>query len=78
MISPNCSSSIREAFTTIQKMGTTQSGRNQISSTFKLCSTLQDANDVNNFVQWLEGGLEYMAMIDYPYPNNFLMPVPGM
>jgi len=41
---------------------------------FKLCTPLDNMAD---FVNWVESGITYMAMADYPYPANFLEPMPA-
>jgi len=69
-----CADQIRDAFQLIQKTGNTNQGLSLLTSTFGLCSPLNQASDLIN---WAEGGLTYEAMIDYPYPNSFLEPVPA-
>jgi lysosomal Pro-X carboxypeptidase len=72
-----CSSNIKNSFLLIKKLSETNQGLDQISNDFKLCSPLKNIDESNNFISWLESGLQYMAMIDYPYPTNFLEPVPA-
>jgi len=49
----------------------------ELTQKFKLCTALHSASDVMNLVNWLENGFGYMAMTDYPYPANFLEPMPA-
>lgn len=28
-------------------------------------------------MDWLDSAYSYLAMVNYPYPSNFLMPLPG-
>ena len=53
-------------------------GQKWLDSTFNLCpnSTVTEAT-VQSMLDWLNGAWSYLAMIDYPYPTNFLNPVPG-
>jgi lysosomal Pro-X carboxypeptidase len=69
-----CSDNIRSAFDTIIKTGNDSNGLNFLTQKFKLCSPLQQGMDLAN---WIASGLQYLAMIDYPYPTNFLNPVPA-
>jgi len=55
----------------------TQSGRDTIASTLNICGSLYTTDDVWNVIYWLSGAIGYMAMADYPYPANFLGPMPA-
>jgi lysosomal Pro-X carboxypeptidase len=72
-----CADNIREAFNIINQYGETSSGLAQISEIFKICQPLENQNDLANFINWVESALDYLAMTDYPYPSNFLEPLPG-
>jgi len=69
-----CSDLIRQGFTKIQDMGNTAQGLKKLTSTFKLCTELGNAGDLIN---WATNAFVSLAMIDYPYPSNFLAPVPA-
>jgi len=69
-----CSDFIHQAFVLIQKTGSTQQGLTTLTNKFNLCFPLTNVNDLIN---WAENALTSLAMIDYPYPTNFLEPVPG-
>jgi len=69
-----CSDSIHQAFVLIQKTGSTQQGLTTLTNKFNLCFPLTNVNDLIN---WAESAITSLAMIDYPYPTNFLEPVPG-
>ena len=32
---------------------------------------------VDDLYNWLESAYSYLAMVNYPYPANFMMPLPG-
>ena len=51
-------------------------GRLFLSQTFKLCSALKH-NEVDMFKSWLVNAWGDLAMVNYPYPANFLEPLPG-
>eukprot|EP01133_Synstelium_polycarpum_P015464 gene15464-18351_t len=69
-----CSARIRSAFNQIIAISQQSQGLTQLTNTFTLCDPL---TDVNTLVNWIESGLTYMAMADYPYPAAFLEPMPG-
>jgi len=67
--SPTCPNGFRQGFAAIQN-GTLPT----LAKKFKLCKPL---NNVDELVNWVVNGVSYMAMADYPYPANFLEPMPG-
>ena len=48
-----------------------------ISTWMNLCSTLQNSSDLQELYEHLENGYAYMCMTNYPYPSNFLEPMPA-
>lgn len=38
------------------------------------CRVLNSTDDLSD---WLDSAYSYLAMVDYPYPANFMMPLPG-
>lgn len=55
----------------------TETGRKSISDTFRLCKPLQSIEDVGTFKAWLQETWVDLTMVDYPYPSNFLEPLPA-
>ncbi|EFC48673.1 lysosomal carboxypeptidase [Naegleria gruberi] len=50
----------------------------KLSSQFRICSPgIRTSADVNQLISWLTQAYNTLPMIDYPYPANFLMPLPG-
>eukprot|EP01132_Coremiostelium_polycephalum_P004796 gene4796-5981_t len=70
----SCATRVRSAFNQIVTISQQSTGLTQLTDTFKLCDVLTNVDDLIN---WIEAGLTYMAMADYPYPNSFLEPMPG-
>ncbi len=54
----------------------TAAGLKWVSDTFKLCKPL-GKGDVPAFKDYLNNLWTNIAMMDYPYPTTFLMPLPG-
>jgi lysosomal Pro-X carboxypeptidase len=73
--SPLCTQRIREAFKQINAAGSSEYAK--ITSAFKLCSPIQNANDVANLLNYIENAVTYMAMTDYPDATSFLQPLPA-
>lgn len=52
-------------------------GKSWLSEQWKLCSPLEADSDVTILKNWLAEIYVDLAMINYPYPANFLTPLPG-
>ncbi|XP_071044535.1 lysosomal Pro-X carboxypeptidase isoform X2 [Parasteatoda tepidariorum] len=72
----NCDKMIRRSWDVIKNFGKTASGAKFLSDTFKLCQPITAPN-VTDLIQWLYDTWSYMAMTDYPYPTDFLVPLPA-
>ncbi|XP_057313778.1 lysosomal Pro-X carboxypeptidase-like [Hydractinia symbiolongicarpus] len=72
-----CSSSIRKSWNTILNIGQTAPGRTEITDWFKLCKPLTKFDDVYKLNNWLSEVWVNLAMVDYPYPANFLEDLPA-
>lgn len=54
-----------------------EAGKTWLNENWKLCNPIKTITDLNTLKDWLSNVFVNMAMINYPYPTNFLMPVPG-
>ncbi|KAL1370955.1 hypothetical protein HN51_001169 [Arachis hypogaea] len=72
--SSTCFNYIKHSWNEITSIGQTRNGLVQLSNTFHFCQPLNKTDDLWN---WLESAYSYLAMVDYPYPANFMMPLPG-
>ncbi|CAH9105419.1 unnamed protein product [Cuscuta europaea] len=72
--SVSCFNTIRESWDVIKSVGMTKSGLSLLTKTFHLCGELKSAEDLSD---WLDSAYSYLAMADYPYPADFVMPLPG-
>lgn len=78
--SPRCTELLRATFNdAIPRLAQSSSGRSLLSSSFRLCNPIIDdgGRSAQALSDWLNQGIQYMAMTDYPYPSNFLQPMPG-
>ena len=48
-----------------------------LSDIFNLCAVPTSAAEVMSLSSTLDGSLGTMAMVDYPYPTNFVEPLPA-
>jgi len=73
-----CPREVVKAYQLIQNLATQgRQGLDTITSGLKLCSPLQNQTDVSNVLFWIRNAFTYLAMLDYPYPTNFLSPLPA-
>jgi lysosomal Pro-X carboxypeptidase len=73
-VNPNCSDNIARSWAAIDRVA--KSDLDWIRTTFKLCSPLTPTS-VDSFKSWIVDTFFNLAMVDYPYPANFLAPLPA-
>lgn len=63
----------------IKNLMNTAEGRQFLNDLFRIdpTSTLTESTDSDFLVEWIWAAMDYMAMVNYPYPSNFLQPLPG-
>ena len=66
-----CSARVEDFWRQFQSQMTTQSGRNAIASSMKLCSVPATEAEAAAVMDWVIAGLSDMAMLDYPYETNY-------
>ncbi|XP_066291726.1 lysosomal Pro-X carboxypeptidase-like [Branchiostoma lanceolatum] len=71
-----CPERIRSSWDVIQDLGKTDAGRHNLTSMFRLCEPLA-ADDMPTLVNWLVNLWMIYALTDYPYPADFLTPLPA-
>ncbi|KAL9241752.1 hypothetical protein vseg_015822 [Gypsophila vaccaria] len=72
--STSCFNTIKESWDALASAGQNTNGLNQLSKKFHLCKDLQSTTPLSD---WLSSAYSYLAMVDYPYPSDFLMSLPG-
>ncbi|GAV57664.1 Peptidase_S28 domain-containing protein [Cephalotus follicularis] len=72
--STTCFNTIKESWDVLNSEGQKHNGLQQLTKTFRLCRELRSAEDLAN---WLDSAYSFLAMVNYPYPSEFLMPLPG-
>ncbi|KAE9549029.1 hypothetical protein FO519_007759 [Halicephalobus sp. NKZ332] len=79
-IASGCSKdTVLAAFNAMTDLGKTDDGRKELTKIFIIDpqSPLNNENDVASLSLYIQIGMEYMAMTDYPYPTNFLEEMPA-
>lgn len=70
----SCFQTIKDSWKVLDDQGNGQDGLLKLSKTFHLCQTLKTSGDLSD---WLSSAYSYLAMVDYPIPSEFLMPLPA-
>lgn len=71
-----CVQAIRESWDVIKNVSSTAEGAAAISERFHICGNFTPKN-YTGFRDWLNDVYQNLAMVNYPYANNFLAPVPA-
>uniref|UniRef100_A0A5F8GT53 Lysosomal Pro-X carboxypeptidase n=1 Tax=Monodelphis domestica TaxID=13616 RepID=A0A5F8GT53_MONDO len=74
---PNCSETIQSSWKAIDRLTSTGEGVQWISEAFHLCNPLRSQTDIIVLKSWLAETWVNLAMVDYPYSSDFLMPLPA-
>ncbi|ELU17643.1 hypothetical protein CAPTEDRAFT_152094 [Capitella teleta] len=72
-----CDKLIRDGFSKMASMSSTTDGLKKISSHFMLCKYMKTTSDFTHFLGWLRNAFTLMAMMDYPYPTDFMSKMPA-
>lgn len=76
--SGNCPNVIREGFKRLISYYNNQSAPlTQLTAAFNLCKPLKTNKDIEYLINFINDGYAYMAMLNYPYPTNFLKNLPA-
>jgi len=75
--SENCSDTIRSSWAAIDNITSTSDGLTWFNNKLKFCKPLTTTKEVIDFKAYLSDLWTNIAMMDYPYPTTFLMPLPG-
>ncbi|PIN11337.1 Prolylcarboxypeptidase (angiotensinase C) [Handroanthus impetiginosus] len=70
----SCFNTIKDSWDVIESEGQKSNGLANLTETFRFCKKLESTDDLSN---WLSDAYSYLAMANYPYPADFLMPLPG-
>ncbi|KAJ9670402.1 hypothetical protein PVL29_026749 [Vitis rotundifolia] len=70
----SCFDTIKKSWDVIISEGQKNDGLRQLTKAFRLCRDLKKTEDLS---EWLDSAYSFLAMVNYPYPSDFLMPLPG-
>ena len=74
---PACASTLDRALRRLPALAATAPGRRTLDRTLAPCAPLASAGDGGRLVLYFGGALATTAMLDYPYPQSFVAPLPA-
>ena len=72
-----CPYTIKEAFAQLTGDADYPAYYQSMKEIFNLCEVPQNSTDVTNLINSLDEAIVSMAMVDYPYPTNFIANLPA-
>nr|XP_033334208.1 lysosomal Pro-X carboxypeptidase [Megalopta genalis] len=77
MAHPNCSTNIEKSWSAINNVTSNDKGKKWLSDNWKLCEPLKNDSQVKQLKDYLQEAYIDLAMVNYPYAANFLVPLPA-
>ena len=72
--STQCVDIVRSSWAAINRLASTASGLERLTTLFKFCRPVKSADEVKN---WLSDMYAQIGMADYPYPTSFISELPA-
>ncbi|XP_072947823.1 lysosomal Pro-X carboxypeptidase-like isoform X2 [Epargyreus clarus] len=72
-----CVENIRHSWTVLRTFLKAQNNTEWLHKEWKLCDPIKTKADVTRLIYLLRSMYYTLAMVNYPYPSDFLMPLPG-
>ncbi|KAJ8924288.1 hypothetical protein NQ315_007081 [Exocentrus adspersus] len=72
-----CRDTIEKSWKSIRSYTQNSTGKQTLSSIWNFCEPLETDEDINTLIEWLVDIYVVLAETNYPYPTNFVVPLPG-
>ncbi|CAH2103008.1 unnamed protein product [Euphydryas editha] len=72
-----CVTNIRNSWSTLRTFAKSQNNSDWLYKNWNLCHPLKNSSDVQELVDYLQSMYESLAMVNYPFESNFLLPLPA-
>ncbi|XP_014257101.1 lysosomal Pro-X carboxypeptidase [Cimex lectularius] len=76
-VSPECSKRIRDSWSVLTELGKTDAGKAKLNTLLNTCKPLKTDSDVQGVKDYLQTMYVNIAMVNYPYPANFIGNLPA-
>uniref|UniRef100_U5ET05 Lysosomal Pro-X carboxypeptidase n=1 Tax=Corethrella appendiculata TaxID=1370023 RepID=U5ET05_9DIPT len=74
---PTCIENIKRVWDLLKKLAGNGDGLKTLNEKFRFCKNLTKVEDLKEFTDYLTDVYGNLAMANYPYPANFLAPLPA-
>ncbi|XP_065225455.1 lysosomal Pro-X carboxypeptidase-like [Planococcus citri] len=75
--SPQCVKNIRNSWRVLRKLLAEDDGKQWITKNWKLCAPIKSEENITQLINVLSELYSAVSMVNYPYPTDFLMPLPA-
>ncbi|KAJ8955716.1 hypothetical protein NQ318_008588 [Aromia moschata] len=72
-----CATTIKNSWEIIRTLAKNDSGKAELAKFWNFCTAFETDNDIDALVDWVSEVYAALAETNYPYPTNFLAPLPG-
>ncbi|XP_072947792.1 lysosomal Pro-X carboxypeptidase-like [Epargyreus clarus] len=72
-----CVENIRKSWTVLRTFLGTQNNSEWLQKNWNLCDPVKSPSDINKLMEFLQSMYETLAMVNYPFSSDFLMPLPA-
>ncbi|XP_034830047.1 lysosomal Pro-X carboxypeptidase [Maniola hyperantus] len=77
IVNQNCVDNIRSSWSELRTFLGSQNNTDWLKTNWKLCEPVKNSTDVQTLVDYLQSMYETLAMVNYPFQSDFLMPLPA-
>ncbi|KAI8437941.1 hypothetical protein MSG28_010609 [Choristoneura fumiferana] len=72
-----CVANIRASWGALRNFSTTANSSEWLQKNWKLCDPVRNATEVQQLIDFLQSMYEILAMVNYPFASDFLVPLPA-
>ncbi|KAL0851613.1 hypothetical protein ABMA28_007392 [Loxostege sticticalis] len=73
----SCKDNIKRSWKVIRDFTTSANNTAWLKAKWNLCDPVKNATDVQDLIDFLGSMYETLAMVNYPFPSDFLVPLPA-
>ncbi|XP_047531131.1 lysosomal Pro-X carboxypeptidase [Vanessa atalanta] len=73
----NCVTNIKNSWSTLRNFVKLQNNSEWLRNEWHLCNPIKNSSDVQALVDYLQSMYETLAMVNYPFESDFLLPLPA-
>ncbi|RVE54520.1 hypothetical protein evm_001005 [Chilo suppressalis] len=75
--SKHCVDNIRSSWSAIREFASNATNAEWLRKKWNLCDPLKNSSDVQQLLDFLQSSYETLAMVNYPFASDFLVPLPA-